>query len=109
MTVDLQVLLEHLNLASRHLLRRLQQSLMDGSDLVFLEVGTGDKSPIVELTIVIARSTQRTSSAWPFGGARWKKASTLSSGKAMRLSKGAARKRVATWSSGGGARWFSRA
>jgi len=32
---------------------------MDGSDLVFLEVGTGDNSPIIELTVVIARSTQR--------------------------------------------------
>jgi hypothetical protein len=32
---------------------------MDGSDLVFLEVGTGDKNPIVKLTVVIARSTRR--------------------------------------------------
>jgi hypothetical protein len=32
---------------------------MDGSDLVFLEVGIGDKSFIVELTVVIARSTRR--------------------------------------------------
>jgi hypothetical protein len=32
---------------------------MDGFDLVFLEVGTGDKSPIVELTVVTVRSTRR--------------------------------------------------
>jgi len=32
---------------------------MDGFDLVFLEVGTGDKSLIVELTVVTARSTWR--------------------------------------------------
>ncbi len=32
---------------------------MDGSDLVFFEVGTGHKSPIVELIVVTARSTQR--------------------------------------------------
>jgi hypothetical protein len=32
---------------------------MDGFDLVFLEVGTGDKSPIVELTIITAHSTRR--------------------------------------------------
>jgi hypothetical protein len=32
---------------------------MDDSDLVFFEVGTGDKSPIAELIIVIVRSTQR--------------------------------------------------
>jgi hypothetical protein len=34
-------------------------ALMDGSDLVFFEVGTGHKSPIVELIVVTARSTQR--------------------------------------------------
>jgi hypothetical protein len=32
---------------------------MDGYDLVFLEVGTGDKSPIAKLIVVTARSTQR--------------------------------------------------
>jgi hypothetical protein len=32
---------------------------MDGSNLVFLELGTGDKSPIIELTVVIVHSTQR--------------------------------------------------
>jgi len=32
---------------------------MDGSDLVFLEVGIGDKSPIAKLTVVTARSTRR--------------------------------------------------
>jgi hypothetical protein len=32
---------------------------MDGSDLVFLKVGTEDKSPIVELIVVTARSTRR--------------------------------------------------
>jgi hypothetical protein len=32
---------------------------MDGFDLVFLEVGTGDKSPIAKLTVVTACSTQR--------------------------------------------------
>jgi len=33
--------------------------LKDGSELVFLEVSTGDKSPIAKLTVVIARSTRR--------------------------------------------------
>jgi hypothetical protein len=32
---------------------------MDGSDLVFLEVGTKDKSPIAELTVVTACSIRR--------------------------------------------------
>jgi hypothetical protein len=32
---------------------------MDGSDLVFLEVGTGDKNPIAKLTVITARSTRR--------------------------------------------------
>jgi hypothetical protein len=32
---------------------------MDGFDLVFLKVGTGDKSPIAKLTVVTARSTRR--------------------------------------------------
>jgi hypothetical protein len=32
---------------------------MDGSDLVFLEVGIGDKSPITELTVITSRSTRR--------------------------------------------------
>ncbi len=48
-----------LKLASRHLPRCLHQASMDGSDLVFLEVGTGDKSPIAKLTVVVtARSTR---------------------------------------------------
>jgi hypothetical protein len=32
---------------------------MDGSELVFLEVDTRDKSPITKLTVVTARSTRR--------------------------------------------------
>jgi len=32
---------------------------MDGSDLVFLEVGTENKNPIAKLTVVTARSTRR--------------------------------------------------
>jgi len=32
---------------------------MDGSNLVFLEVGTEDKSPIVKLTIITTCSTRR--------------------------------------------------
>jgi hypothetical protein len=32
---------------------------MDGSELVFLEVSTGDKSPIAKLTVVTTRSTRR--------------------------------------------------
>jgi len=41
---DFQVLSEHLKLASRHLPKRLQQALMDGFDLVLLEVGTPQES-----------------------------------------------------------------
>jgi hypothetical protein len=32
---------------------------MNGSNLVFLEASTGNKSPIAELTVVIARSTRK--------------------------------------------------
>jgi hypothetical protein len=32
---------------------------MNGFNLLFLEVGTGDKSPIAKLTVVTARSTRR--------------------------------------------------
>jgi hypothetical protein len=32
---------------------------MDGSDLVFLEVGTGDKNSIAELIVISARSTRK--------------------------------------------------
>ncbi len=59
LVADLQVLLEHLKLASRHLPRCLQQASMDGSDLVFLKVDIGDKSPIAELTIVSTHCTWR--------------------------------------------------
>jgi hypothetical protein len=59
MMADLQVLLEHLKLAFRHLPRHLQQASMDGSDLVLLEVGTGDKSPVVKLTVITTCFTQR--------------------------------------------------
>ncbi|CAK9859511.1 unnamed protein product [Sphagnum jensenii] len=68
---------------------------MDGSDLVFLEVSTGDKSPIAELTVVPTRST------W-----RWKRAPAPLSGKVAWLFRGARRKKAATWSFGGGAQWF---
>ncbi|CAK9872062.1 unnamed protein product [Sphagnum jensenii] len=83
---NLQVLSEHLKLASCHLPRRLQQASMDGSNLVFLEKNG---------------KTYR----WPFGGARRKRVSTPSSSEVTRSSRRAAQKRATTWSFGRSAWW----
>ncbi len=68
---------------------------MDGFDLVFLEVGTRDKSSIAELTIITARSTWR--------------APAPSSGEAALLFDRAGRKRALTLLSSGALRKWATA
>jgi len=59
---------------------------MDGSDLVFLEVGTWDKSAIVELTVVTTRFT------WRCHGCVFRKRKKLEIGEGRELEDAAAKK-----------------